>query len=79
MAIRIWEGSGWNGRLRLRNLQDKCLVEVDRENIIKMHDHLRDVGRQIADEEKSRGVIPHHLWRLVENIHDLWQQYCVSA
>ena len=30
-------------------------------------------------EEKSGGVIPHRLWRLVENIHDLWQQYCVSA
>eukprot|EP00253_Pinus_taeda_P024809 PITA_24809 len=27
-AIRIWNGSGWDGYLGLRNLQNRCLVEV---------------------------------------------------
>jgi hypothetical protein len=35
-AIRIWDGSGWNGWLGLRNLQNRCLVDVEwRRNIQK--------------------------------------------
>jgi hypothetical protein len=74
MAVRIWDGSGWHGLVGFRNLQDKCLVEVGEKNTIKMHDHLRDLGRQIADQEKSSGVIPHRLWPLIEDIRGLWQQ-----
>ena len=43
-AIRIWDGSGWSGSLGFRSLQNKNLVEVDIENNIRMHDHLRDLG-----------------------------------
>jgi hypothetical protein len=50
MAIRIWDGSGWRGLVGLLNLENKCLVELDRENRIQMHDHLRDLGREIADQ-----------------------------
>eukprot|EP00253_Pinus_taeda_P034915 PITA_34915 len=75
MAIRIWDGSGWNGLVGLANLQDRCLVEVDTENnTIKMHDHLRDLGRQIVDQQKSCGVIPHREWRVMD-IPELWRQY----
>nr|ABR17027.1 unknown [Picea sitchensis] len=35
-----------------------------------MHDHLRDLGRSIADQEDSLG----RLWRATDDIHDLWQQ-----
>jgi len=79
MAIRIWDGSGWNGLVAFENLQDKCLVEIERGNTIKMHNHLRDLGRHIVDQEKASGVIPHQLWRLIENIPDLWREYSVSA
>jgi hypothetical protein len=27
-AIRIWDGSDWDGWLSLKNLQNRCLVEV---------------------------------------------------
>jgi len=39
-----------------RNLENKCLVEVDRENRLKMHDHLGDLRRDIANQEKSSGL-----------------------
>jgi hypothetical protein len=72
MAIRIWD----NGLCGFRNIQDKCLVEVNSENKIKMHDHLRDLGREIA---KASGL-PRRLWRWTENdIDDLLQQSSVSA
>eukprot|EP00253_Pinus_taeda_P009561 PITA_09561 len=72
MAVRIWDGSGWDGLMGFLNLQGKCLVEVDG-NTIKMHDQLRDLGREIADEERQL----RHLWRPTNDIDDLWQQSSV--
>jgi len=71
-AIRIWD-CGLSG---FQNIQNKCLVEVNRQNKIKMHDHLRDLGRDIA---KAPGL-PRRLWRWKENgIDELLQQSFVSA
>ena len=69
------EGLGWRAEHALQTLLDKCLVEITRrdprvaipETIdiyeppynFRMHDHLRDLGRDIADTEISR---PHRLW-----------------
>lgn len=64
-AITIWNGSGWEGELGLRKLHSKCLMEfhpkkwsmldpvleMDGKKCIKMHDHLRDLGRYIAQRE----------------------------
>eukprot|EP00253_Pinus_taeda_P007810 PITA_07810 len=50
-AIRRWNGSGWDGWLGLRNLENRCLVEIDRKECIRMHDHLRDLGRDVAEKE----------------------------
>lgn len=58
-AIRIWDGS-WEGRLGFKNLESKCLVEVDSENCIRMHDHLRDLGRDIVEKEEPG--FPRRLW-----------------
>eukprot|EP00253_Pinus_taeda_P027102 PITA_27102 len=44
MAISIWKVSKWGGWLALQNLQNKCLVEVDSSNLIRMHDHLLDLA-----------------------------------
>eukprot|EP00253_Pinus_taeda_P012245 PITA_12245 len=44
MAISIWNVSEWGGWLALQNLQNKCLVEVDSSNLLRMHDHLRDLA-----------------------------------
>lgn len=62
-AIRIWDGCGWRGSIGLRNLENKCLVEVDTENCIRMHDHLRDLGRTLAEREPCL-----RLWRPTDKV-----------
>ena len=64
-AIRICDGSDLYGRQGLLNLENKCLIEVDSENHIIMHDHLRDLGRAIAENES-----PYRLCRLTDNFLD---------
>ncbi|KAH9289045.1 hypothetical protein KI387_033162 [Taxus chinensis] len=63
MAVRIWEASGWNGEERLQTLVDKCLVEMEpvfiEELYFRMHEHIRDFGREMADGIKH----PRRLWR----------------
>eukprot|EP00253_Pinus_taeda_P003956 PITA_03956 len=65
-AIRIWDGTEWGGSLRFQNLESRCLVEVDDENCIRMHDHLRDLGRNIAETEPPEWTL-----RLSCPTHDL--------
>jgi len=68
----------WNDLVGLLNLESRCLVEVDIENnAIKMHHHLRDLGRNIMHQENSL----FRLWRTTDDddIHDLWRQSHVSA
>lgn len=76
-AITIWNGSGWGGELGFQTLQNKCLVEVVEEvgwnrswSKIRMHDHLRDLGRA-----EARVSQPLRFWR----VDDLLQQSSVSS
>ncbi|KAH9317333.1 hypothetical protein KI387_019102, partial [Taxus chinensis] len=71
MAIRIWEGSGWSAEHTIRTLREKCLIKVqlgrtywngsDSGNIplLGMHDHIRDLAREMADEASTS---PRRLW-----------------
>jgi hypothetical protein len=61
-AIKMWDKSGSKG---FQNLQNKSLVEVDGENCIHMHDHLKELGREMA--EKSGLRIP-RLWDRTERV-----------
>ncbi|XP_057843449.2 disease resistance protein RPV1 [Cryptomeria japonica] len=65
LAIAVWDAAEWSGLQSLENLVDKCLVEVDKQKRIRMHNHLRDLGREIAIE-----CSPHRLWspKQVDNI-----------
>ncbi|KAH9288620.1 hypothetical protein KI387_032737, partial [Taxus chinensis] len=61
VATRILKGSGWSAEHALQNLKDKCLVEEGYaygEVVLRMHDHLRDLGREIADDLSH----PRRLW-----------------
>ncbi|XP_057855875.2 disease resistance protein RPV1 [Cryptomeria japonica] len=69
MAIAVWEGSGWSAQHALETLKSKCLVEEIQQSgwnaykwkeveILRMHDHLRDLGREMADELNH----PSRLW-----------------
>lgn len=74
-AITIWDGCGWKGSLGFRSLQNKNLVEVESPvdisgmRTIRMHDHLRDLGRKLA---KDPGL-PRRIFR-TGDIDDLSQQ-----
>lgn len=69
-AINTWDGSGWEGQLGLWKLLNRCLVEVDSENKIRMHDHLRDLGRDLAEKEPPGCEL--RLWRPTGHfLHDL--------
>ncbi|GLJ45358.1 hypothetical protein SUGI_0954730 [Cryptomeria japonica] len=71
-AIAVWDGSGWIGLHGFETLLNKCLVELVEEPVyrvlefvvekrmekrIRMHDHLRDMGREIASRHS-----PYRLW-----------------
>ncbi|XP_059069744.1 disease resistance protein Roq1-like [Cryptomeria japonica] len=69
-AVEIWKASQWTtAEHAVQRLVDKCLIEVDvkcdefiwyadQTPVFRMHDHLRDFGRQMADKE-----VPRRLWR----------------
>ncbi|KAH9289818.1 hypothetical protein KI387_033935 [Taxus chinensis] len=70
MLINIWDGSGWSSLQSLDSLEQKCLVEFVHENkgyesegenrvVIRMHDQLRDMGRDVIDNQSP----PSRLWR----------------
>ncbi|XP_059065143.1 disease resistance protein RPV1 [Cryptomeria japonica] len=63
-AIAVWDGMHWSGLHGLQTLVNKCLVElVDEQDYLRgllfyeeklrMHDHLRDMGRKIASRHPS--------------------------
>lgn len=52
-AIRIWDASGWSGWLGFETLEQKCLIQVDHLDRITMHDHLRDIGKDMVDQESK--------------------------
>ncbi|KAH9327206.1 hypothetical protein KI387_007384, partial [Taxus chinensis] len=66
MAMKIWELSGWSVEHALETLKDKCLVVKYRsDNIweernlgLRMHNHLRDLGRELADDS----IYPRRRW-----------------
>lgn len=69
-AIRIWKGYGWRGLLGFQSLLEKRLVQVDSENCIYMHDHLKDLSKTVAEETRSRRL----LWPRTDNNVDLLQE-----
>ncbi|GLJ10473.1 hypothetical protein SUGI_0128900 [Cryptomeria japonica] len=68
LAIEVWDGCGWNGLHSWETLVNKCLVDLDKENCIRMHDHLRDLGRDLAKRHS-----PSRIW-LAEQIFNTRKQ-----
>eukprot|EP00253_Pinus_taeda_P015737 PITA_15737 len=65
-VIRIWNVSGWEGSLGLWKLENRCLVQVDSENRLRMHHHVRDMGRYLAEKEPPDGEL--RLWNPTDNL-----------
>jgi len=64
-AIRVWDGLELDGWLGFQTLRNRCLVTVGTENEIHMHDHLRDLGRDVAET-----LLPRRLWRWTRTVID---------
>eukprot|EP01018_Ginkgo_biloba_P026599 Gb_16703 [translate_table: standard] len=85
MVLRIWEGSDWNAYDSLQTLKQRCLVEFSRENegyategedniLIKMHDQLADLGKNIVDDlSHNHPSLSRRLWR-TGDVMDLLQR-----
>ncbi|KAG0562812.1 hypothetical protein KC19_9G173000 [Ceratodon purpureus] len=72
MAILAWKSHGWSPTIGIQVLVQRALVTVDSFGRFQTHDLLRDMGRQILEEQRSKGVItrlttPESLTRLREN------------
>ncbi|GLJ33803.1 hypothetical protein SUGI_0679590 [Cryptomeria japonica] len=68
LALAVWNGLGLSGLHSWETLENKCLVEINEKNHIRMHDHLRDMGKQIA-----KGKSPYRLWSS-QQITDIQKQ-----
>ncbi|XP_056165276.1 disease resistance protein RUN1-like [Syzygium oleosum] len=50
-AIYMWEDCGFYASLGIEELKLRCLIKIDNYGELRMHDQLRDLGRNIVQEE----------------------------
>ncbi|KAL3729028.1 hypothetical protein ACJRO7_033600 [Eucalyptus globulus] len=61
----VWKDCGFSPKYAIDVLINKCTIKVLDENKFWMHDQFRDLGRTIANQERSR------LWAPDDIIHEL--------
>jgi hypothetical protein len=63
-ALEVWRSIGCNApNWSLNRLLDKCLVKVDAQGQLNMHDLLRDMGRKIVmDKAGGKLEMQSHIW-----------------
>ncbi|XP_057847004.1 disease resistance protein RPV1-like [Cryptomeria japonica] len=57
LALAAWDGLGWSGLHSCERLLNKCFIELDDDDCVRMHDHLRDFGKEIVNHQS-----PYRLW-----------------
>ncbi|KAK4791972.1 hypothetical protein SAY86_022407 [Trapa natans] len=62
-VIPVWRHCSMSPKLEIEVLQYKSLIKIDDENIIQMHDELRDLGRHIVDQQGRKPEQRSRLWR----------------
>jgi hypothetical protein len=62
MATRVWKSLKWSPALGIRSLKEKALVGVNLQGRFTMHDHLRDMGREIVRKRREKEGVYKHLW-----------------
>ncbi|XP_059668401.1 disease resistance protein RUN1-like isoform X1 [Cornus florida] len=61
---RILDGCGFSSKIAIRILADRCLVTINEDNKLRMHDLLRDMGREIIREKSPKELGKRsRLWR----------------
>jgi hypothetical protein len=53
-AVRILDGLDKGARFGIDNLIDRCLVEINNDKRLWMHQLVRDMGREIARQESPK-------------------------
>ncbi|XAR49158.1 hypothetical protein NMG60_11032252 [Bertholletia excelsa] len=54
-TIDIFKGCGFNAEVAITDFVGKSLIKIIDDNILWMHDQLRDMGRQIVQRERDPG------------------------
>jgi hypothetical protein len=71
----ILNGCGLFAEIGLSILVERCLVIVDHKNILRMHDLLRDMGREIVREKSPEELEERcRLWFPEDVLHILSEQ-----
>ncbi|XP_057867121.2 disease resistance protein TAO1 isoform X2 [Cryptomeria japonica] len=75
-VIAAWDGSIGSGMCSWESLMNKCLVELEDDECIRMHDHLRDLGKEIANHHS-----PYRVWssQQIINVHNDVQGIAIRA
>ncbi|XP_048442434.1 disease resistance protein RPV1-like [Pyrus x bretschneideri] len=60
--VRILDGCDFKTICGIQNLRDRCLVTIDRDNKLSMHDMIRDMGREIVRRESYEPENRSRLW-----------------
>ncbi|KAH9289112.1 hypothetical protein KI387_033229, partial [Taxus chinensis] len=65
LAVKVLDGSGWNAEYAIQTLKEKSLLEEMKYHwsgglVLRMHDHLRELGREMASQMSGR---PPRIWR----------------
>ncbi|TQD82740.1 hypothetical protein C1H46_031709 [Malus baccata] len=61
--VRILDGCDFYTTVGIQNLIDRCLVKIERDNKVNMHDLIRDMGREIVRLESEEPEQRSRLWR----------------
>eukprot|EP01018_Ginkgo_biloba_P013333 Gb_17461 [translate_table: standard] len=54
IVIYFWQSSGWAVHTAIKNLQFRSLINVNEDDEFTMHDQLRDLGRNLVEEENGQ-------------------------
>ena len=61
-AVRVWRSLQWCAELGICSLIEKALITVDLYGRLRMHDHLRDMGREIVRKRRASEGVIRRLW-----------------
>ncbi|KAG0588041.1 hypothetical protein KC19_2G211000 [Ceratodon purpureus] len=61
-AICVWNTCGWSASLGVRTLVERALVTVGEDGKFNMHDHLKDMGREIERKGRMGDGVIRRLW-----------------
>ena len=74
-AVRVWRSLKWCGELGVCSLIEKALITVDEDGCLRMHDHLRDMGREIVMKKRANEGVIRRLW-MPESLTLLKEEVC---